>query len=52
MHYGWNLDKSIVWVIDIFPEQVESILLDLRYDSDDVIEALGESDDEELPEEY
>ena len=52
MHYGWNLDKSIVWVIDIFPEQVESILLDLRYDPDDVTEALGESDDEELPEEY
>ena len=49
MHHGWNSDKSILWVIDIFPEEIESYLLDSRYDSEDVYHALGDSEDEELP---
>ena len=52
VHFGWNPDKSIMWVADIFPEEVESILLDSRYDPDDVDDDAGESDDEELPDEY
>ena len=50
VHYGWYQDKTILWVIDVFPEDVESILLDSRYDPSDVDEAHAESDDEELPE--
>ena len=48
-HYGWNPDKSIMWVDEVFPSEVESILLDPRYDPNDVEEANAESDDEELP---
>lgn len=48
-HYGWNQDKTIMWVDEVFPAEVESILLDPRFDPDDVEEAYGESDDEELP---
>ena len=51
VHYGWNPDKSIMWVKEIFPEEVESILIDSSYDPDDVSDAIGESDDEELIEE-
>ena len=51
VHHGWNSDKSILWVIEIFPEEIESILLDSRYNPNDVKDAHGESDDEELPEE-
>ena len=38
-----------MWVVDVFPEEVESILLDPHYDPNDVEEANGESDDEGLP---
>ena len=48
-HYGWNQDKTIMWVDEVFPAEVESILLDPRFDPDDVEEAYGESDDEGLP---
>ena len=51
VHYGWNSDKSIMWVNDIFPDEVESILVDSRYDPEDVNDAIGESDDEEWDEE-
>ena len=51
VHHGWNTDKSITWVVAIFPDEVESILLDNRYDPDDVNDAHGESDDDELTEE-
>ena len=48
VHYGWNTDKSILWVNDIFPEEIESILLDARYDPEDVNDAQCDSEDEEL----
>ena len=51
VHYGWNTDKSILWVNDIFPDEIETILLDSRYDPDDVNDAHGDSEDEELIEE-
>ena len=51
VHYGWNPDKTIMWVVDVFPQEVESILFDSRYDADDVNDAAGESDDEEHLEE-
>ena len=44
-HYGWNQDKSIMWVDDVFPAEIESILLDPRYDPNDVEEAYCENDD-------
>ena len=47
--YGWNQDKTIMWVDEVFPADVESILLDPRYNPDDVEEAYGDSDDEGLP---
>ena len=40
VHYGWNSDKSILWVNDIFPDEIESILVDDRYDPDDVNDAI------------
>ena len=40
-----------MWVVDVFPQEVESILFDSRYDADDVNDAAGESDDEEHLEE-
>ena len=48
VHYGWNSDKSIMWVNDIFPEEVDTILLDTRYDPEDVNDAYCDSEDEEL----
>ena len=45
---GWTLDGDIVWVDEIFPEDIAEILLDPRYDEDDI--ELGsdcETDDEE-----
>ena len=48
VHYGWNTDKSILWVNDIFPEEIETILLDARYDPEDVNDAQCDSEDEEL----
>ena len=49
VHHGWNSDKSILWVINIFPVEIESILLDSCYDLEDVNDTLGDSDDEEIP---
>ena len=46
VHHGWNIDRTIRWVVDIFPKEVEMILLDNRYDPDDVNDAHGESDDD------
>ena len=50
--HGRNNVKSMLWVIDIFPEAIETILLDSRYDLEDVNNALGDSEDEELPQEW
>ena len=47
-YYGWNLDKSIMWVDEVFPEEVQLILLDERYDPSDGVGTHGESDEEEL----
>ena len=49
VHHGWNSHKYVLWIIDIFPEEIKSILLDSHYDSEDVNDALGDIDDEELP---
>ena len=38
-----------MWVDEVFPADVESILLDPRYNPDEVEEAYGDSDDEGLP---
>ena len=27
VYHGWNPDKSLTWCTDIFPEEVESILM-------------------------
>ena len=45
---------AAIWkkAIDIFPQEIESILLGSRYDSEDVDDTLRESDDEELPGEW
>lgn len=48
VHYGWNTDKSILWVNEIFPEEIETILLDARYDPGDVTDAHCDSEDEEM----
>ena len=45
----WLEQWSILWLIDIFPEEIEWILLDCRYDTEDVYDALGDSDNEKLP---
>ena len=50
--HGRSNVKSMLWVIDIFPEAIETILLDSRYDSEDANNALGDSEDEELPREW
>ena len=42
--HGWNSDKSITWVIDIFPEKIEKMLLENRYSPNDVKGAHRESD--------
>ena len=41
---GWNEDRSIVWVNEIFPDEVEEILVDKRYDPDDTNDQPVESD--------
>ena len=45
--HGWNDDGSLTWVSDIYPEEVEEVLLDEEFDNNDYIEDSGESDDEE-----
>ena len=47
VYHGWNPDKSLTWCTEIFPEEVESILMDTRYDPDDGNDAQCESDEEE-----
>ena len=49
VHHDWNRDKSFLWAIDTFPEDIESIMLDSRYNSEDVNDVLGDSGDKELP---
>ena len=44
---GWNEDGSLTWTSDIFPEEVEEILFDDEFDTNDYIDDRGESDDEE-----
>ena len=48
VYHGWNMDKSFVWVTEIFPEEIESILVDPRYDPDNVNDAFGESEEEDF----
>ena len=42
--YGWDLDRNIQWVEDVFPTDVEDILLHEEYEKLD--EYLDENDGE------
>ena len=42
--HGWN--GSLTWTSEIFPEEVEEILFDDEFDTNDYIDDRGESDDE------
>jgi hypothetical protein len=47
IYHGWDQNKCIVWVDDVFPRDIHDILMDDRYDPDAVNDEQGESDDEE-----
>ena len=44
IYHGWNEDRCIVWVNEIFPDEDEEILVDRRYDPDDINNEQGVSD--------
>ena len=43
----WNEDGRLTWTSEIFPKEVEEILFNDEFDTDDYIDDSGESDDEE-----
>ena len=43
--HGWN--GSLTWTSEIFPEEVEEILFDDEFDTNDYIDDREESDDED-----
>ena len=45
--HGWNEDGSLTWTSEIFAEEVEEILFDDEFDTNDYIDDSGESDNEE-----
>ena len=45
--HGRNEDGSLTWTSEIFPEEVDEILLDDEFHTDDYVDDSGESDDEE-----
>ena len=45
--HGWNEDGSLTWTSEICPQEVEEILFDDEFDTNDYIDDSGESDNEE-----
>ena len=45
--HGWNEDRNLTWTSEVFPEEVEEILFDDEFDTNDYIDDSGESDDKE-----
>ena len=48
VHFGWNSYRTITWMVDVFPDDIESILVDERYVPDANNDALCESEDEDV----
>ena len=45
--HGRNEDGSLAWTSEIFPQEVEELLFDDEFDTNDYIADSGENDDEE-----